>query len=78
MTKIVKRFEEYRWSDVNKLNREISKTFGKLGVRWYHTLSFHPDHEPKSTARSIVYSFNDPYDATLFVLKFGGEPYDEC
>lgn len=24
-------------------------------------------------SRSISYWFNDPHDATLFVLKFGGE-----
>lgn len=78
MTRIVKRFEEYYWKDVHALNREISKTFGRLGVRWRHTMAYDPAYEPKGTARCIVYSFDDDQDATMFVLKFGGELYDEC
>ncbi len=75
MTKVKKTFFPQSNSDlklssqIRDFNLEVTRTFGKHGVRWKHTVE---QNNGMVFAKTLLYEFVDPQDATMFVLKFGG------
>lgn len=67
-TTVTVKFIPYAHGDVQQYLRSVIATFGKTGERWYYRPSkFQPEDD---NCWSLDFKFRDPFDATLFGLKY--------
>jgi hypothetical protein len=62
-------FDPYNHEQVQTFLKQVSKDFGRDRSRWYYRSPI-LDIETQVNTWTVDFLFRDPYDATLFGLKY--------
>ena len=75
-TTVTKTYDPYIWKDVARLHSEMTRDFGRVGIRWRLRIVTPTSFTSSDLPRTYEYTFEDPHDAMIYAIKYSERQVD--